>query len=317
MTKKRLSGLGKGLDALLPTAVELTDKGIKFKSEDDESYSNFISLIDLSKIVYNPYQPRKKLDEAELENLKNSIIENGIITPITVRKSINGFELIAGERRVKAALLAGMTKIPAFIRDIDTNLEMLELALIENLQRSDLNPIETANGFALLIEDHNLTQEQIAKKMGFDRATVANYLRLLNLPTVIQDALINRKITAGHAKALLGLSDKKTMVKAWNIVQDKSMNVRQTEKFVNEINLGIIKLTDSGQSPDIQRAKKERLIPSDLVAIIKEKEDILRKNLGVKVKINPKDDVSGSIEMIYTTIDDFDRIMEIIIGDHE
>lgn len=317
MTKKRLSGLGKGLDALLPTAVELTDRGIKFKDVEDESSSNFITLIDLSKIVYNPYQPRKKFDESELENLKNSIIENGIITPITVRKSINGFELVAGERRVKAAMLAGMTKIPAYIRDIDTNLEMLELALIENLQRSDLNPIETANGFALLTEDHNLTQEQIAKKMGFDRATVANYLRLLNLPTIIQDALINKKTTIGHAKALLGLNDKKTMVQAWNIIQDKLMNVRQTEKFVNEINLGVIKIAESGQSTDIVKIRKEKQIPADLLAIIKEKEDVLRKNLGVKVKINPKDDVSGSIDIMYATADDFERIMEIIVGHNE
>ena len=314
MKKKKQTGLGKGLDALLPSAVEFTDKGIKFNSLDDENLKGNFPMIELSKIVYNPYQPRKKFDEKELENLKNSIIENGVIQPISVRKSINGYELIAGERRVRAAVLAGLKKIPAIIQDVDTDLKMLEIALLENIMRSDLNPIETANGFDLLIQDHGLTQEEIAKKMGMDRATVANYLRLLKLPIPIQDELRKGTTTIGHAKAILGLGDKKKMLKAWEIVKKRNLTVRDTEKLVRDIEMGLITLSGNATSKKRTQKKPERgTIPADLRAVIESKEEELRHALGVKVRINPKDDTSGTIEFNYLTIDDCERIMDLLL----
>jgi ParB family chromosome partitioning protein len=315
MTKKKHTGLGKGLDALLPSAVEFTDKGIKFKTPDDEKIVGEFPMIELSKIVYNPYQPRKKFDEKELENLKNSIIENGVIQPISVRKALNGYELIAGERRVRAAMLAGLKKIPAIIQDIDTDQKMLELALLENIMRSDLNPIETANAFDLLIQDHDLTQEEIAKKMGMDRATVANYLRLLKLPIPVQDELCKGITTMGHAKAILGLGEKKRMLKAWTIVKKRSLTVRETEKLVRDIELGLITLSGKTVKKNIKSVRKDNSIPADLKAVIEDKEQQLRYKFGVKVRINAKDDVSGSIEFNYVTIDDFDRIMELLLSD--
>ncbi len=314
MKKKKQTGLGKGLDALLPSAVEFTDKGIKFYSPDNENLQGTYPMIELSKIVYNPYQPRKKFDEKELTNLKNSIIENGVIQPISVRKSINGYELIAGERRVRAAILAGLKKIPAIIRDVDTDLKMLELALLENLMRSDLNPIETANAFDLLLQDHELTQEEIGKKMGMDRATVANYLRLLKLPIPIQDELSKATTTMGHAKAILGLETKQKMLQAWEIVKKRNLTVRETEKLVRDIELGLISLPGSTATKTKQSNQKEKKnIPADLKAIISAKEEELRYALGVKVKIYPKDDVSGSIEFNYLTIDDFERIVSLLL----
>lgn len=315
MKKKKQTGLGKGLDALLPSAVEFTDKGIKFNSPDDENLKGNFPMIELSKIVYNPYQPRKKFDEKELENLKNSIIENGVIQPISVRKSINGYELIAGERRVRAAILAGLKKIPAVIQDVDTDLKMLEIALLENIMRSDLNPIETANGFDLLIQDHGLTQEEIAKKMGMDRATVANYLRLLKLPIPIQDELRKGSTTIGHAKAILGLGDKKKMLKAWEIVKKRSLTVRETEKLVRDIEMGLINISGNISKKHIKQKKTDRKnIPSDLKAVIEAKEEELRHTLGVKVRINPKDDTSGTIEFNYLTIDDFEKIVDLLLN---
>jgi ParB family chromosome partitioning protein len=212
-------------------------------------------------------------------------------------------------------MLAGLKKIPAIIQDIDTDQKMLELALLENIMRSDLNPIETANAFDLLIQDHDLTQEEIAKKMGMDRATVANYLRLLKLPIPVQDELCKGITTMGHAKAILGLGEKKRMLKAWTIVKKRSLTVRETEKLVRDIELGLITLSGKTVKKNIKSVRKDNSIPADLKAVIEDKEQQLRYKFGVKVRINAKDDVSGSIEFNYVTIDDFDRIMELLLSD--
>ena len=315
MTKKNITGLGKGLDALLPSTVEFTEKGIKFKSPDDVVATGGIALVEISKIVHNQYQPRKDFDTETLVELKNSILEHGIIQPITVRKALNGYEIVSGERRLRAAVMAGLAKIPAYVIDVDTPMKMLELALIENVQRDDLNPIEIASGFSALIEDHNLTQEEVGKKIGKDRATVANFLRLLKLPIQIQDALRSKSTSMGHAKAILGCSDKKKMLKAWEIIQKRQLNVRETEKLIRDIELGLIEFTSKNR--DIKVPKKEKAIPGDLKAIIENKENIIRRKLSAKVRILPKDDVSGTIELTYNSIDDFDRITQFLIGKNE
>lgn len=317
MTKKFNTGLGRGLDALLSSAVEFSDQGIKFKSPDDVEITGNANFVEISKIVRNPYQPRKEFDKEALEELKKSLIEHGLITPITVRKAINGFELIAGERRLRAATEAGWKKIPAYIREADTNVKMLELALLENLQREDLNPIEMANGFASLIEDFNITQEEVAKRLSKDRATIANYLRLLKLPESIQDSLRMKQGTMGHAKAVLGLNDRKKMIKAWEIINKKQLSVRQTEDFVRNIELGLIDLGEKFLKSPVTKPKEKSNISSDILALIEENEKKLRYRYGVKIRINAKDDVQGTIEFTYSTIDDFGRVMDILLQNKE
>ncbi len=174
MQQKKNTGLGKGLGALLPS-IEFSDHGFKF--HDEEEPSSKLTEIEISKIVHNPYQPRKEFEPQALDDLKNSILEHGVIQPITVRRAVNGYELIFGERRLRAATAAGLVKIPAYIRENVSDIDMLELALIENVQREDLNAIEIASSYQRLIEECNYTQEQVARKVGKDRTTVTNFIR--------------------------------------------------------------------------------------------------------------------------------------------
>jgi len=300
---KKSTGLGKGLEALIPTTVEITDKGLKFKSSDENT--NQIDFIDLEKIEHNPYQPRVDFDESSLEELKNSIIEHGVIQPITVRKSLYGFEIISGERRVRAAKLAGLEKIPAYILQDISDVQMLQLALIENLQRDNLNPIEVANGYSRLIEECKLTQEEVAQKVSKDRTTITNFLRLLKLPIAIQDSLRNREISMGHARALLGLNDTVKMIHCWKEILDKNLSVRAVEKLVKEIQKSDY-ITPQNKIP------KEPDIDKDVKAYIQYTENRLRQIFGTKVKIHPKNNDSGSITLEYFNKDDFQRIIEII-----
>lgn len=304
MTKSKKSmGLGKGLEALIPTSVEITEKGLKFISTDEKT--SHIDFIDLEKIEHNPYQPRVDFDESSLEELKNSIIEHGVIQPITVRKSVYGFEIISGERRVRASKLAGLQKVPAYVLQDITDIQMLQLALIENLQRDNLNPIEVANGYNRLIEECKLTQEEVAKKVSKDRTTITNFLRLLKLPIVIQDSLRSREISMGHARALLGLNDTVQMIHCWKEIIEKDLSVRAVEKLVKELQKSDTKSND----PQI---KQETKINKDIQAFLETTENRLRQIFGTKVKIQPKNNESGSITLEYFNRDDFERILELI-----
>lgn len=300
---KKSIGLGRGLEALIPTTVEITEKGLKFKSTDENK--NQIDFIDIEKIEHNPYQPRVDFDETSLEELKNSIIEHGVIQPITVRKSVYGFEIISGERRVRAAKLAGLEKIPAYILQDITDVQMLQLALIENLQRDNLNPIEVANGYSRLIEECKLTQEEVAQKVSKDRTTITNFLRLLKLPIAIQDSLRNREISMGHARALLSINDTVKMIHCWKEIIEKDLSVRAVEKLVKEIQ-------KIDEKPPENKTTKEPNIDKDVHAYIQYTENRLRQIFGTKVKIHPKNNDSGSIILEYFNKDDFQRILEII-----
>jgi len=217
-TKKTPTGLGKGLGALLPS-IEFSNKGFRIKPEDangkEKDREQALPFIEVSKIRANPYQPRKDFDEQALEDLKNSILEHGVIQPVTVRRIVDGFELIAGERRFRASKEAGLEKIPAYIIDIEEGSASLEIALIENVQRENLNPIEIANGYQRLIEECGLTQEQLSVKVGKDRTTITNFLRLLRLPEKIQESVRMKELSMGHARALLGVSQAGNMLWAW------------------------------------------------------------------------------------------------------
>jgi len=310
--KPKKQALGKGLGALLPN-IEFSDKGFKFKADDsDDITKDNFAMIDIAKISRNPYQPRKDFDLLALEDLKNSIIESGVITAISVRRAVNGYELIHGERRLRACTMAGLKKIPAFILEVKSDVEMLQLALIENVQRADLNPIETANGYQKLIEECNLTQEQVALKIGKDRSTITNFLRLLKLPQKIQTSIRNNEITQGHARALLSLNDAKQMLSAWNEILTKNLSVRATENLVKKLLAKeIIKKTTNELKDDASKDGKPH-VSYETALVLREHENNLRHIFGTQVKISTKSNESGTIHLDFFSKDDFERIIELL-----
>ena len=279
------SRLGKGLSALIPDNEVVTQ---------DENQEQLIK-IDVARIKPNPYQPRLRFDAQALEDLKNSIREKGLIQAITVRRQKSGFELIAGERRLRAAIEVGLEKIPAYIIIVETKEEMLEMALVENVQRERLNPIEQANAFDRLIVECNLTQDDVAKKIGKDRSTITNTLRLLKLPQDIQVSLENGDITVGHARALIPVQDNKIQKNLWHKVLKQGISVRQLEKLVKESSeLKIVKSKQtSRKSPYVQKI-----------------EENLRDLFGTKVSVRSKKE-GGSIDIEFYSPEDLNRLLEI------
>jgi ParB family chromosome partitioning protein len=223
--KKRI-GLGRGLEMLIPT-----------DSEPSETKENLASYeIPISNISLNPFQPRNYFDNAALEELKISIQAQGIIQPITVRKVSEGqYQLISGERRLKASKLAGLTQIPAYIRDATDN-QMLEMGIIENIQRENLNAVEIALGYKRLLIECNLTIEELGQKVGKERSTVNNYLRLLNLPDQVIEGLKSKNLSMGHARALVALEDQNQIVKIYNQIISEDLSVRKVEDLVKKLN---------------------------------------------------------------------------------
>jgi ParB family chromosome partitioning protein len=228
--------LGKGLAALINT-----DKVSNVSGAYSEQF-------DIAKISPNPYQPRMHIEPGDLIEIADSIREHGIIQPLIITKDENSekYFLIAGERRFRAAQLAGLKKVPVVIKDEKSPQDMLELALIENIQRQDLNPLEEATAFKQLQDEFNLTQDAIAKKVGLSRVAVTNKIRLLGLPQEVKEAVLNEKLSEGHARALLGLSDKTSLVAAASIVLRRELSVRETELMVRKINYGRGSMKKSG-----------------------------------------------------------------------
>ena len=224
---KKFPALGRGLDAIISTDEEIHANG-----------SSSINEVPVDQIKPNPNQPRREFDEAALQELADSIRQIGIIQPITLRKhSDDTYEIIAGERRWRASQLAGLRTVPAYIRTASDE-TMMQMALIENIQREDLNAIEIALAYQNLIEQYNLTQDQLSEKVGKNRATIANYLRLLKLPAQVQMALRNKDVDQGHARALLSLGRPELQVKLFNEIKEKGYSVRQVEEMVKSINSG-------------------------------------------------------------------------------
>ena len=233
MAVKKKFALGRGLDALISTD-EITTGG-----------SSSINEIDVNLIDANPNQPRREFDPETLQELADSIEEIGIVQPITLRKMEDGrYQIIAGERRWRASMMVGLSTIPAYIRTADDE-NVMEMALIENIQRQDLNSLEIALAYQHLIDHYGLTQEKLSDRVGKKRATVANYLRLLKLPAQVQVALQNREIDPGHARALLALDDPKAQVCLFRDVQQKGYSVRQVEEIVKKIKAGELDLKTS------------------------------------------------------------------------
>ncbi len=276
--------LGRGLDALF-NSLEVDDK-------------DQVLEISISELRPNPYQPRKVFNEEALQELKESIMEHGVIQPILVRKSIKGYDIIAGERRYRAAMAAGLTTIPAVERKF-TDQVMMEVALIENVQREDLNPLEIADAYQRIMEKFSLTQEELAKKMGKSRPLVANFLRLLNLPNEIKEHVSRGTITMGHAKTLVSIEDPKVQQMLANETIKKSLSVRKLEEMVQEL--------QQQKNKTKQTAKKK----STKEVYFQSVEEKLREKLGTSVLIKPGKK-KGRIEIEYYSERDLERILEIL-----
>ena len=291
MPDKNKRALGRGLDAILQSPeTDITSKDIS-----GNYVAGAIAEIDIDLIETNPFQPRTEFDETALRELAQSIKEQGVIQPVTVRKlGYNKYQLISGERRLRASKMAGLKSIPVFIR-VANDEQMLELALIENIHRENLNAIEVAISYQRLIDECNMTQEDVSEKVGKSRSAVANFLRLLKLPPEVQIAIRDGHISMGHARALINISDKEQQLKLLQQIIEDEMNVRQTEELAD-------KAKNSGKE-----RKQTNFIPEHFKSKIKTLSQTL--NTTVKVKRNVKG--QGSVVIPFKDEAEFDRIMEL------
>jgi ParB family chromosome partitioning protein len=275
--------LGKGLGALIPDI------------EDDLEGKEGALYCNLDEIQVNPYQPRTVFDQEKIEELTHSIKEKGVIQPLLVRKVKGGYQLVAGERRLRAAKKAGLEKIPVVVREI-SKAELLEYSLIENLQRENLNPVEEAEAYKRLMKDFGYTQQKVSQVLGKSRATVANQLRLLKLPGMVKNSLALGEISMGHARGLLSLSDLQKIKEAFRIVVGKGLSVRETEKLVKRLS-----------QEKIKKEPEKRLIHLEYVR------NDLRQWLGTQVKI-VKSGKKGKIIIEFYSSEELERIIERIKG---
>jgi len=289
--KKFGSALGRGLDALISTE-EVRTEG-----------SSTINEVEISLIDRNPNQPRREFDEEALQELADSIIEIGIIQPITLRELENGrYQIIAGERRWRASQKAGLKSIPAYIRTASDE-NVMEMALIENIQRQDLNSIEIALAYQHLIDAYNLTQEKLSERVGKKRATVANYLRLLKLPAPVQVAIQNHNIDTGHARALLALDDPKAQLKLFKEIRDKGYSVRQVEDIIKNINEGAAGKPVRTPSMELSKQMTEEL---------EQMRAAIALQMGAEAKISCSPKGCGKIAISFKDMNELRRLVSLL-----
>ncbi len=275
-------GLGKGLDALIANM--------------EVSKEEVVQEISIKSLRPNPYQPRKSFQPEAIEELKNSIIQHGILQPLIVRKSIiKGYEIVAGERRFRAAKEAKLKSVPAVVREFDDR-QMMELALLENLQREDLNPVEEGAAYQSLLRNLDITQEELARRMGKSRPHIANHIRLLSLPVQVQDYISQGKLSMGHGRALLGLKAKKEIKPLADKVIKDNLNVRQLEGIIQNLNESVPRETKRVPSKDL---------------FIQERENLLRERFGTSVTIK-QNKKRGKIEIEFFSQEDLERLLEIL-----
>lgn len=277
-------GLGKGINAFFP---EL--------NENEAVKEGQVVEVELTKCRPNPYQPRKTFQVEAIEELKQSILTYGIIQPLLVRESVKGFEIIAGERRYRAAKEAGLETVPVIIKDMDDQ-RMMELALLENLQRENLTPIEEAQAYVNLMKSYSLTQEDLAQKLGKSRPHIANLVRLLQLPAQVTAMINNGELSMGHGRALLGLKDKEALDNIVKKITTEKLNVRQVEQLIQSLN-------------EVKETKKKAKPKKDI--FVAEQERLLRQRFGTSVKIN-QGKKKGKIEIEYYNNKDLERIIELL-----
>lgn len=294
MAIKKTPALGKGLEALLGNidTKTSTDKNIS-------SVTAELCYIPIDKILPNPDQPRKEFDQTALEELAQSIKESGVIVPITVKKENDQYFLIAGERRFRASKIAGLKEIPAYIK-IATKQEVMEMALVENIQREDLNAIEIALSLKALIEECNITQEKMSERIGKSRSTITNHLRLLKLPADVQLALRNNKISMGHARSLIGIEDEQTQISIVKDIIEKDLSVRQVEQIVNRLK--------SEEKPQTKNNTKKKSLPE----FHNTKKENLIKKLDTQIEITRSQRGKGAITISFKNDEDFQRIISLL-----
>ncbi len=290
MARAKKSGLGKGLDSLIPESDMM--------SITKNETNNGETILKLSQIEPNRNQPRKNFDEDALVELADSIKEFGIIQPIVVQKRKDYFEIIAGERRWRAAKIAGVKEVPVVIKDYSDQ-EIMEIALIENIQREDLNPIEEAMAYKNLIDEYQLKQDEVAQRVSKSRVAITNSMRLLKLCDEVQRMLVEDMISSGHARALLGVEDAKTQIELANRIFDEKLSVRETEKLVKSIT--------NPKKKNEQKEIKNEFVYKDIEEKIKDK-------MGSKVKLNYRANGKGKIEIEYYSDAELERIYDMIMS---
>lgn len=282
-------GLGKGIDSLIPTDSKLKNE--------DKSESKSVSMLRISDIEPNKSQPRKMFNEDRLNELAESIKQHGIVEPLIVVKKDDYYEIVAGERRFRAAMIAGLTEVPVVIKDYSTE-QIVEIALIENIQREDLNPIEEAKAYKQLIDEFSLKQDEVADKVSKSRTAITNALRLLKLDERVQNMVIEECISSGHARALLAIENKEEQYDIACMVFDQKLSVRETEKLIKKLN-----------NKEIPK-KKIELDNKDIYADFEEK---LKQSMGTKVSINRKSNTKGKIEIEYYSETELERIIGMML----
>jgi len=298
MTNQKKSVLGRGLSALIPKAPM---KEVSVRHDEvgsDTGGVGIMARILIDQVRPNPFQPRTEFDPEALAGLTRSIIEKGVIQPVTVRRVEGGYQLVTGERRLRAAQNAGLPEIPAYIIAVESDEEMLELALIENIQRETLNPIEIAYAYKRLIDECHLTQEEVADKVGKDRTTVTNFIRLLKLPPEIQVGLRKNQLSMGHARALINIPTESMQLRLYQKIVESGMSVRKVELLAKS----------AGKGPE---SKGRRTATREVSASVQSLEEKLRQTLGTKVLVREKDQGRGEIVIEYYSLDDLDRLLDL------
>lgn len=298
MAVKR-NGLGKGLDSLIPNKTEKnvkTEKKTEQKNEESQNSSGEI-LVKINQVEPNREQPRKEFDEDSLMELADSIKQFGILQPLLVQKRKDYYEIIAGERRWRAAKMAGIKEVPIIIREY-TDQEIVEISLIENIQRENLNPIEEAMAYKRLLEEFHLKQDEVAERVSKSRTAVTNSMRLLKLSPRVQQMIVDDMISTGHARALLAIDDEEQQYQLANRIFDEKLSVRETEKLVKAL---------KNPKKEIKKQKPEHTFVYDNI------EEQMKNIIGTKVSVNPKANGKGKIEIEYYSEEELERIYDLIM----
>ncbi len=289
MAVKKSGGLGRGLGSILPDIADLEPVAKKGSSA--------VSMVEVGLIDPNPFQPRKEFSDSELEELAQSIKQQGVITPVTLRQMPDGrYQLVAGERRLRASKRAGLKEIPAFVRTA-TDIQMMEMALVENIQRSDLNAIEVAQAYRQLIEECRLTHDQLSERVGKDRSTISNYLRLLGLPAESQEALATGRISMAHARVLAGVEDMERHMEILKAIEERHLSVHQTEEMAKQAKpTPKVSIKRRGDLPSMHSAAQSRL------------KDRLQSTVEIKRTQRGK----GTLTISFNSDSDFERIIALL-----
>lgn len=301
MAAAKKGGLGKGIDSLIPNKVSKLAEPVVTETDKKNEKATDGVLIGINKVEPNREQPRKNFDEDALVELSESIKQFGVLQPLLVQDKKDYFEIIAGERRWRAAKLAGLKEVPVIIKKLSDQ-EVVEISLIENIQRENLNPIEEAFAYKRLLTEFNLKQDEVAERVSKSRTAVTNSMRLLKLNEKVQQMVIDDMITTGHARALLGIDDSEKQYATAQKIFDEKLSVRETEKLVKKIQ----------QEKDNPVPKESSKPDPKMEAIYRDLEEKMKSILGTKVAINQKDDKKGKIEIEYYSVDELDRIIDLL-----